>query len=89
MKHTSRSYCIDRRTNEYKPRYDRAYLRPGSSDFLNCKSVDKSTHSGTERVAQLYTGDQLLGIATMHKSNAVPISKGSDMAIAVAKMRRG
>jgi len=34
-----------------------------------------------------YTGDELLGIATMHKSNAVPVSKNTDAKI-FATMRR-
>lgn len=35
-----------------------------------------------------YTGDKLLGIATMHKSNSVPVFKQED-AEDIAKMRRG
>jgi len=34
-----------------------------------------------------YTGNELLGIATMHKSNAVPVSKSDDAKI-FATMRR-
>lgn len=34
-----------------------------------------------------YTGDKLMGIATMHKSNMVPVFKASD-AEDIAKMRR-
>lgn len=37
---------------------------------------------------KLYTGDKLLGIATMHKSNMVPIFKAED-AEDIARMRRG
>jgi hypothetical protein len=37
---------------------------------------------------QHYTGNNLLGISTMHKSNSVPIFKQSD-AEDIAKMRRG
>jgi len=37
----------------------------------------------------MYSGDQLLGIATMHKSNAVPIRKDNKQAAAdTANMRR-
>ena len=36
-----------------------------------------------------YTGDYLIGIASLHKSNAVPVVKGSEMVEASAKMRRG
>ena len=35
-----------------------------------------------------YTGDRLVGIATMHKSNSVPVFSQED-AIEIAKMRRG
>lgn len=37
---------------------------------------------------KMYTGDKLLGIATMHKSNMVPIFKAEDAAD-IARMRRG
>lgn len=36
-----------------------------------------------------YTGDYLIGIASLHKSNSVPVVKGSEMIEATAKMRRG
>lgn len=35
-----------------------------------------------------YTGDLIVGIATMHKSNAVPIMRGTKQAEEIAKMRR-
>ncbi len=35
-----------------------------------------------------YTGDLITGIATMHKSNAVPVMKGTDQAKDIARMRR-
>jgi hypothetical protein len=35
----------------------------------------------------IYTGDKVLGIATMHKSNLVPIFSGEE-AVAVSSMRR-
>lgn len=38
--------------------------------------------------APRYTGDKLLGVALMHKSNYVPVFKQED-AVAIAKMRRG
>jgi hypothetical protein len=43
----------------------------------------------TERIERpKYTGDKLLGIAVMHKSNLVPVFKAED-AIDIARMRRG
>lgn len=35
-----------------------------------------------------YTGDLIVGIGTMHKSNAVPIMRGTKQAEELAKMRR-
>ena len=35
-----------------------------------------------------YTGDRLIGIATMHKSNSVPVFSQED-AIEISRMRRG
>lgn len=35
-----------------------------------------------------YTGDLIVGIATMHKSNAVPVMRGTNEAKDIAKMRR-
>ena len=36
---------------------------------------------------KVYTGDKILGIATMHKSNAVPVFNSSD-AVEISNMRR-
>jgi hypothetical protein len=45
-------------------------------------------NSGSRKTNQ-YTGDELLGIATMHKSNAVPVRKDSkDAAKEISSMRR-
>lgn len=44
--------------------------------------------SGTKKETLKYTGDLIVGIATMHKSNAVPVMKGTKQAEEIAKMRR-
>jgi hypothetical protein len=49
---------------------------------------DRVAGNGTAREAQKYTGTLIKGIATMHKSNAVPIVN-RDQAIEVSTMRRG
>jgi hypothetical protein len=36
---------------------------------------------------KVYTGDAVLGISTLHKSNAVPVFS-KDEAVSIAKMRR-
>lgn len=43
---------------------------------------------GTAREKLKYTGDLIVGIATMHKSNAVPVMRDTTQAIDIAKMRR-
>ena len=57
--------------------------------------VERSAFGKTGMVAgvcakpeeKVYTGDKLLGIATMHKSNMVPVFKAEDAAD-IASMRR-
>lgn len=52
-------------------------------------SGDSMSGSTPARKEQVYTGERkLLGIATMHKSNQVPVFDQQD-AIDIAKMRRG
>ena len=44
---------------------------------------------GTKPIHGLrYTGDKLVGIGVMHKSNSVPVFN-SDQAVEIARMRRG
>lgn len=50
-----------------------------------------SVHLGavtTGKTKNVYTGDKMLGIAVMHKSNLVPIFT-EENAVEVSKMRRG
>jgi len=54
-----------------------------SLDITNFKDLSHMKKKETNQ----YTGDELLGIATMHKSNAVPVSKNTDAKI-FATMRR-
>ena len=42
----------------------------------------------TAPVHKVYTGTKVLGIATMHKSNAVPVFAAED-AVEISRMRRG
>ena len=51
------------------------------------KSLDTGLGVATKKESPKYTGTLIKGIATMHKSNAVPILNQED-AEAVAKMRR-
>ena len=47
------------------------------------------TGSAAKPERKVYTGDLIVGIATMHKSNLVPVMRGTSQAEDIAKMRRG
>ncbi len=51
-------------------------------------SLVSSGHVSTARVRHVYTGDKIIGIATMHKSNAVPVF-AAETAAEISRMRRG
>lgn len=60
-------------------------LREGIKE--NAKLTNGIAGNGSKKEAKVYTGDYIMGIATMHKSNAVPITSG-EQAIEVSQMRR-
>lgn len=62
---------------------------PGRTTTRNIPSVS-DTHMGpvSSKPAQQYTGSKMLGIGTLHKSNAVPVFS-DDEAKEMARMRRG
>ena len=50
---------------------------------------DQIPNNGGAKKINTYTGDELLGIATMHKSNAVPVRKDSKQSAKdISSMRR-
>lgn len=52
------------------------------------KTSDTVPGSGRLKENPKYTGDLIVGIGTMHKSNAVPIMRGTEQAKDIANMRR-
>lgn len=48
---------------------------------------DQIAGNGTKKEANQYTGDYIIGLGQMHKSNSVPITRKQD-AVAIANMRR-
>ena len=66
------TYSLSSGSRDTGPRYD---------------SKGDSMGVATAKETQQYTGDQMVGIATMSKSNAIPIFN-QDHAIDVARMRR-
>ncbi len=60
----------------------------GRNTTAHIKSVDTGAACATKKEPQKYTGTLIKGIATMHKSNAVPVLNDQD-AIDISRMRRG
>ena len=59
----------------------------GRNTTAHIKSVDTGLGNAVLKPAKQYTGTKVKGIATMHKSNAVPVFS-DEQAIDISKMRR-
>jgi hypothetical protein len=64
------------------------YRRDEGVYYPSADSVQKDPDACSAPERKQYTGDLIAGIATMHKSNAVPVMKGTDEAKDIARMRR-
>lgn len=62
------------------------FVRDTGPRIASLNSKD-SCGVATKSPEKVYTGTAIMGIATMHKSNAVPVFSSED-AVAIAKMRR-
>ena len=60
----------------------------GSSPVESAKPKVVYDSSMAKKEEKVYTGTEIIGIAQMHKSNAVPV-RGKKQATEVANMRRG
>ena len=65
-----------------------SYRRDEGVHYPSADSVQQAPDACSAPERKEYTGDLLAGIATMHKSNAVPVMKGTDEARDIARMRR-
>ena len=59
----------------------------GRNTTAHIKSVDTGGGSASLPLPKVYTGTKVKGIATMHKSNAVPVFSDEE-AVDISKMRR-
>jgi len=59
----------------------------GRNTTAHLKSRDTGAGNATLAPAKVYTGTKVIGIATMHKSNAIPVFS-DDQAKDISKMRR-
>jgi hypothetical protein len=60
---------------------------PPGRELVKAKSVDTGHNDTFAKPKNVYTGDKIIGIGTLHKSNAVPIFNDED-AKDQASMRR-
>jgi hypothetical protein len=81
-------YC----RGQYKPNLKGVYTAPETKIYRRetkyYPSVGDGVGVATKVESQKYTGTLIKGIATMHKSNAVPILN-KEQAIEISNMRRG
>lgn len=73
--------------SDYRKPTDVRVMRPGS-DLSHIGSVDSGIGIAVKKPIQQYTGDAMIGIGQLHKSNAIPVFSQED-AIDISKMRRG
>jgi len=59
----------------------------GRNTTAHIPSRDSGGGNATLPAPKVYTGTKVLGIATMHKSNAVPVFS-DEQAVDISKMRR-
>lgn len=78
---------------KYKPEEAKRKRQTITEKFDQTKHIAKSHGDqiggmGAAKEKNTYTGDLIVGIATMHKSNLVPVMRGTKQAEEFAKMRR-
>lgn len=64
------------------------YEMPNYKSDIVTPTLSNGVGNGFARKQNVYTGDEIVGIGVMHKSNAVPIRKDSKAAEEIARMRR-
>ncbi len=82
---------------EYKPKKEFKTYEPKQSDaprrstenYPSLKTSNAIPGYAPRKERNQYTGDLIVGIGTMHKSNLVPIMRGTNEAKDIANMRRG
>ena len=78
-----------RKTTEKAKPYAPAkpYVR-NTETYPSIKTSDIVPGACARKDTPTYTGDLIVGIGTMHKSNLVPIMRGTEQAKEIANMRR-
>jgi hypothetical protein len=55
---------------------------------LSAPSLNSGVGTAVKADIPVYTGDKMIGIGVLHKSNAVPVFSDEE-AVEISKMRRG
>jgi len=80
---------LKRKKKEFVPYEASPSSNRNTKSYPSLKTSDTiPTGSTARKEPQQYTGDLLVGIGVMHKSNLVPIMRGTDEAKDIANMRR-
>ena len=83
-KHTS---SVKVKSSKFKPLKGYHLAIPDDRNPRKYASLDSGVGNATKIPTKQYTGDKIVGIATMHKSNAVPVFN-SEQAVEISSMRR-
>lgn len=67
--------------------YSKSLSAPVGRETKHYPSLNTGLGAATKAEPKVYTGDKMLGIATLHKSNAVPVFNSQE-AVEISKMRR-
>jgi len=59
---------------EYKPSTSISQERAAETNCYPSRMASPTTARGNKKESPKYTGDYVIGIATLHKSNAVPVT---------------
>lgn len=70
---------------EYAP--TESYVR-NTKEYRSLQTSDSIPGACSKKETPKYTGNLIVGIATMHKSNLVPVMRGTSQAKDIAQMRR-
>ena len=69
-------------------RRDEPKIPSAMEEAIKAGTFTRGCSGGTKRETPKYTGDLIVGIATMHKSNAVPVMRGTEQAKEIARMAK-
>lgn len=85
-----KKYDVKPETNKMPVFVERTYCPPvvlRRDSFRDVPSVDTGIGDTAKKEAPVYTGDAMIGISVLHKSNGIPVFRQED-AIDISKMRR-